>query len=167
MYGLPQAGIIAQELIKKRLVEYGYHQSKIIKGFWKHRTRPICFCHVVNNFAVKHVNQDDADQLINAVRKYYLMTADNKATKYFGLTIERDYENPKAHIHMPGYLQKAFTIFMKCRRKSKICRNHTRYHNLEQRHNMPKMTKSPPPIKGRNKICPSSCRDTPTLCESS
>jgi hypothetical protein len=38
MYGLPQAGIIAQELLEKRLAEYGYHQSKIINGFWKHKT---------------------------------------------------------------------------------------------------------------------------------
>jgi hypothetical protein len=41
MYGLPQAGIIAQELLEKRLGEYGYHQSKIVNGFWKHKTRPI------------------------------------------------------------------------------------------------------------------------------
>jgi hypothetical protein len=30
MYGLPQAGIIAQELLVKRLAKQGYHQSKII-----------------------------------------------------------------------------------------------------------------------------------------
>jgi hypothetical protein len=30
MYGLPQSGIIAQELLAERLAEYGYHQSKII-----------------------------------------------------------------------------------------------------------------------------------------
>ncbi len=34
MYGLPQAGIIAQELLEERLAKYGYHQSKIIPGFW-------------------------------------------------------------------------------------------------------------------------------------
>ncbi len=33
MYGLPQSGINAQELLKKGLAEYGYHQSKIINGF--------------------------------------------------------------------------------------------------------------------------------------
>jgi hypothetical protein len=35
MYGLPQARIIAQELLEKQLAEYGYHQSKIINSFWK------------------------------------------------------------------------------------------------------------------------------------
>jgi hypothetical protein len=33
------------------------------------------------------------------------MMVDNDATKYIGLTIEWDYKNRKAHIHMPGYLQ--------------------------------------------------------------
>ena len=30
MYGLPQAGFLAQELLQERLAEHGYHQSKII-----------------------------------------------------------------------------------------------------------------------------------------
>ena len=105
------AGIIAQELLEKRLAEYGYHQNKIINGFWKHKTRPICFCLVVDDFAVKYVNQEDADHLINAIKKYYPMTVDTEATKYIGLTIDWDYTNQKAHIHMPGYLEKAFTRF--------------------------------------------------------
>ena len=54
MYGLPQAGIIAQELLEERLAKYGYHQSKIIPGFWSHKTRPICFTLVVDDFAIKY-----------------------------------------------------------------------------------------------------------------
>ena len=33
MYGLPQAKISAQELLKKRLTKHGYSQSKITPGF--------------------------------------------------------------------------------------------------------------------------------------
>jgi hypothetical protein len=111
MYGLPQAGIIAQELLKKRLAEYGYHQSKIINGFWKHKTRPICFTFVVDDFAVKYVNKEDAEHLINAIKKYYPKTVDKEATKYTRLTIEWDYMNRKVHIHMPWYIEKALTRF--------------------------------------------------------
>ncbi len=32
MYGLPQAGIIAQELLAKRLKEHGYSQSETTPG---------------------------------------------------------------------------------------------------------------------------------------
>ena len=53
MYGLPQAGIIAQELLAERLAKHGYHQSKIIPGLWTHKTRPTTFTLVVDNFAIK------------------------------------------------------------------------------------------------------------------
>ncbi len=44
---------------------------------------------------------------------------DMDATKYIGVTIQWDYEARKAHIHMPGYLQKSFTKF-KHQRPTKI-----------------------------------------------
>ncbi len=53
MYGLPQAGIIAQQLLKERLQNYGYRQSKATPGLWQHDTRPISFSLVVNDFGVK------------------------------------------------------------------------------------------------------------------
>ncbi len=37
MYGPPQAGIIAQELLEKRLKAAGYTQSKLTPGYWKHK----------------------------------------------------------------------------------------------------------------------------------
>ena len=47
MYGLPQAGLLAQELLQERLAQHGYHQSKIIPGLWKYESRPILFTLVV------------------------------------------------------------------------------------------------------------------------
>ncbi len=41
MYGLPQAGIIAQELLQERLAKVGYHQSQIVPGLWTHKMRNI------------------------------------------------------------------------------------------------------------------------------
>ncbi len=41
MYGLPQAGIIAQQLLKERLQKHGYPQSQTTPGLWKHDTCPI------------------------------------------------------------------------------------------------------------------------------
>ncbi len=52
MYGLPQAGIMAQVLLEEHLNKYGYSQSKIIPGLWTHATRPILFSLVDYDFAV-------------------------------------------------------------------------------------------------------------------
>ena len=111
MYGLPQAGIIAQELLQERLAKVGYHQSKIIPGLCTHVTRKICFTLVVDNFAIKYTNMDDAKHLINVLKKDYTIIVDWDATKYIGLTIEWDYVNCKVSAHMPGYLPKALLRF--------------------------------------------------------
>jgi len=34
MFGLLQAGILAQELLEQRLNKHGYHQSPITPGLW-------------------------------------------------------------------------------------------------------------------------------------
>ncbi len=95
MYGLPQAGIIAQELLTERLAKHGYHQSKTIPGIWTHETRPITFTLAVDNFAIKIMSENNADHIINVLKKNYTITVDWEATKYIGLIIEWDYENGK------------------------------------------------------------------------
>ena len=57
MYGLPQAGLLAQELLEERLAKHRYYQSNIIPGLWKHETRPIVFSLVVDDFGIKSVNK--------------------------------------------------------------------------------------------------------------
>ncbi len=53
MYGLPQAGIIVQNLLNKCLCKAGYRQSTITPGYWRHNWHPISFTLVVDNFGVK------------------------------------------------------------------------------------------------------------------
>jgi hypothetical protein len=53
MYGLPQAGILSNQLLASRLAIYGHHQTKLITGLWCHVTRPIQFTLVVDDFGVK------------------------------------------------------------------------------------------------------------------
>ena len=69
MYGLPQAGIIAQELLAKRLKEHGYSQSKTTPSLWKHELRPITFSLVVDNFGVKYVGEEEHAQHLSARSK--------------------------------------------------------------------------------------------------
>jgi hypothetical protein len=78
MYGLPQAGIIAQELLAERLGKHGYSQSDIIPGLWKHATKPICFTLVVDDFAVKYTREQDANHLISALKENYEISIDKQ-----------------------------------------------------------------------------------------
>jgi hypothetical protein len=50
MYGLPQAGILANKLLKKRLNAKGYYQRQHTPGLWRQVQRDIMFCLNVNNF---------------------------------------------------------------------------------------------------------------------
>ncbi len=111
MYGLPQAGIIAQQLLDERLQKHGYHQSQMTPGLWKHDTHPISFSLVVNNFGVKYVGEENAQHLLDTVGQYYKCLCDWKGEQYCGLTIKWDYEAKKVHILMPGYVTKALTSF--------------------------------------------------------
>jgi hypothetical protein len=69
MYGLPQAGIIAQELLAKRLKEHGYSQSKTTPGLWKYEWHPVWFSLVVDNFGVKYIGKEHAQHLLQTVQK--------------------------------------------------------------------------------------------------
>jgi hypothetical protein len=92
MYGLPQAGILAQELLETRLAKHGYHQSKHTPGFWTHETRATQFTLVVDDFGVKYVGKRDADHLINALKETYPITEDWHGTKYLGIDLAWDYD---------------------------------------------------------------------------
>ncbi len=111
MYGLPQAGIIAQQLLEERLKKHGYCQSQTTPGLWKHNTRPISFSLVVDDFRVKYVGEENAHHLLNTVRQYYKCSCDWEGERYCGLTIKWDYNRRKVHLSMPGYLPTALTRF--------------------------------------------------------
>ena len=69
MYRLPQARLLAQELLKKRLMKHGYTQSKVTPGFWIHSWRPISFTLIVDDFGVKYVGKEHADHLVQLLKE--------------------------------------------------------------------------------------------------
>jgi hypothetical protein len=111
MYGLPQAGIIAQNLLEKRLNARGYHQSKYTPGLWTHETRSTKFALVVDDFGIKYESEEDAQHLIDSLTPHYQITTDKEGTRFIGLTLDWDYEKRELHVSMPGYVQKALVRF--------------------------------------------------------
>jgi hypothetical protein len=53
VWGLPQAGILANKHLRQKLVPFGHYKSINTPGLWCHETRPITFTLVVNNFGIK------------------------------------------------------------------------------------------------------------------
>jgi hypothetical protein len=104
MYGLKQAGLLATQLLHKRLAPFGYYPARNTAGLWLHKTRPIAFSLVVDNFAVKYVGKENAEQLRNALIRRYELTTDWGGTVYSGITFKWDYKNRKCDIYMPGYI---------------------------------------------------------------
>jgi hypothetical protein len=79
MYGLKQAGLLANQLLQQRLRPYGYHPARHTLGLWLHKTRPIAFTLIVDDFAVKYVGQENAHHLRNALLRHYEITTDWEA----------------------------------------------------------------------------------------
>jgi hypothetical protein len=76
MYGLTQSGILANELLKKRLNKHSYRQSKLVPGLWKQDTRSIQFTLVVDDFGVKYVGKKHSQLLKNTLEQHYKLTCD-------------------------------------------------------------------------------------------
>ena len=71
MYGLPQAGFLANQLLEKRLATKGYYQCQHTPGLWCHVWKNITFCLVVDDFGIKVTNMHNMDHLINALKEHY------------------------------------------------------------------------------------------------
>ena len=111
MYGLPQAGIIGQDLLTTQLHQAGYRQSKVTPGYWHHEWCPISFTLVVDDFGVKYINKTDVDHLTSVLSQDYKIDTDWDGTRYLGLTLDWDYKLRKVHLSMPGYIKKALIRF--------------------------------------------------------
>ena len=111
IYGLPQVGIIAQELLEERLLKAGYCQSKVTPGYWKHDWRPISFTLVVDDFGVKYIIKADVNHLIQTLKQDYKIVEDWEGTRYLGITLDWNYKKREVHLSMPGYVEQALTRF--------------------------------------------------------
>jgi hypothetical protein len=105
MYGLPQAGIIANQLLRKRLAPHGYYEVTNTPGLWKHKTRPTTFTLVVDDFGIKYVGDEHAHHLIDTLQLYYTVETDWAGGLYCGIKLDWHYEHHYVDISMPDYVR--------------------------------------------------------------
>ena len=169
MYGLPQAGLLANKLLEKRLNEHGYIQSKIIPGLWKHKEKDITFTLVVDDFGVKYIRKADAEHLLKVLKENYQTTEDWSGRKYIGLTIDWDYKSQKVHLSMPGYVVKSLKRFNHDTpsKPQHLPFPHTPPPNMEQSCSIQKPTMQRPLWEQTIKKSSSKSPELSILCESS
>ena len=107
IYGLPQAGALANKQLRKNLKPHGYYEVQHTPGLWKHKRRPIMFSLIVDDFGIKYVGKEHAMHLKTCLETHYTkVTADWKGTLYAGIDLEWNYEKRWVKARMKGYVKK-------------------------------------------------------------
>ena len=111
IYGLPQAGLLAQEKLIQLLKQHGYSMMPNTPCLFKHETRNIMFSLVVDDFGVKYCDEADAQHLITTLQEEYKLHIDWTGADYVGLTLDWNYEQHTVALSMPGYVKRALERF--------------------------------------------------------
>ena len=64
-----------------------------------------------DDFGVKDLNKDDADHLLESLKKHYVISTDWEGRNYLGLTINCNYIEEYVNISMPEYVKKRWIDF--------------------------------------------------------
>ena len=107
VYGLKQAGIIANQELVKYMAPFGYHPVKHTPRLWVHNSRKTLFSLVVDDFCVQYFSTEDAEHFWNALRAKYLITVNMDATVYIGIKLTWYYVHRTVTLSMPSYVHKA------------------------------------------------------------
>jgi hypothetical protein len=107
MYGLPQAGILANELLQRLLNLDGYHPTEHTHGLWKLGTHPVWFLLVVDDLSIKYTGRENAEHLMTSIKNIYAISSDWTGSAYCGLKLDCDYDNGTVDLYMPRYTKAA------------------------------------------------------------
>ena len=99
-YGLPQAGILANNLLCGRLEEEGYYKAHSTPGLWRHKWRPIQFCLIVDDFGVEYVGIEHFNHLLELLKKYHQIQTNMTGDKIAGINVQWDFPGRRVRIDM-------------------------------------------------------------------
>jgi hypothetical protein len=111
VYGLKQAGLLANQLLQKRLAPFRYYPARHTPGIWLHKTHTVAFSLIVDDFSVKYVGKHQHDHLRNALLQIYELTTDCEGKIYSGMSLKWDYKNRTCDISMHGYVSNVLSKF--------------------------------------------------------
>ena len=105
IYGLPQAGALANNILKKRLAPARYYEMPHTPVLWKHVSHPIAFTLVMDDFSVKYVGKKNDDHFVSALKRKYKISKDWTGRLYCGIDLECNYMACTLDLVMPGYIK--------------------------------------------------------------
>jgi hypothetical protein len=111
IYSLKQDGLLANQLLHKRLAPFDNYPARHTSGLWLYKTRPIAFSLIVDDFAVKYVAKHHVYHLRNALLQSYELITDWEGNVYSGMSLKWDYKNRTCDISMPGYVSNVLRKF--------------------------------------------------------
>ncbi len=111
IYGLPQAGKLAQDRLILHLASAGYFPTASTPCLFRHASRPVSFTLVVDDFGIKYNGVENLNHLLDTLRSLYDITLDMKGSKYIGININHDKEKKIITLSMPGYIKNALARF--------------------------------------------------------
>ena len=112
MYGLPQAGILANKLLKKRLARHGYSEQPHAPGLWKHVTHLIWLNLCVGDFGIKYIGREHLQHLYDALRKEtYEIVKDLEGDRYCDIALKWNYAKHYVNLAMVKYVMKQLTVY--------------------------------------------------------
>ena len=145
VWSLPQAGILAKQLLQNRLLLHGYYECKHTPGLWRHLARPISFTSVVDDFGVKYVGKEQVDHLLKCIQEKYELMEDLLGNLYCGIKLNWDYNACSFDISMPGYIKKLLQKYKhKCPPNCNIAHTLLHRNNTGPKHKPCSQLTSPP-----------------------
>jgi hypothetical protein len=93
MYGLPQAGILANKVLKLCLAGDEYFKQLHMPGLWKHVSKPKWFNLCVDDFGIKHIGDEHLKHLFAALwTEIYDIVKDWTGDLYCGISLAWNYD---------------------------------------------------------------------------
>ncbi len=111
MYGLPQASILTNKLLKQQLNAKGYYHCQHTPRLWCHVWQDISFCPVADNFGIKSASRNHVLHLKTTLEEHYTVTMDWDGSLFCGINIDWNYPAGTINLNMPNYIPKALLKF--------------------------------------------------------
>jgi hypothetical protein len=112
MYDLPQASILANKLLKKRLAKHGYFEQPHTPGLFNHESRPIWLNLVADDFGIKYIGKNTLQHLYDSLRnEAYNIVEDHTGDLYCGINLKWNYAKGYVNLSMPKHVMKQLTRY--------------------------------------------------------